>query len=74
MLILKKGIVDRFEGDFAVIEVDGKTHDVKKSEVNPEVKVNDVVIFRDGKWVTDPNETKSRKTQIKKLMESVWED
>jgi hypothetical protein len=69
-----KGIVDRFEGDFVVIEVDGVTSDIAKSEVDNNVKTGDSVLFVDGKWVTDQNETIIRSKEIKKLMDDVWED
>jgi hypothetical protein len=69
-----KGIVDRFEGDFVVIEVDGVTSDIAKSEVDNNVKTGNSVLFVDGKWVTDQNETIIRSKEIKKLMDDVWED
>jgi predicted house-cleaning NTP pyrophosphatase (Maf/HAM1 superfamily) len=69
-----KGIVDRFEGEFVVIEVDGITKDFLKSDVDANVIVGDTVVFVDGKWLTDKDETKSRSKEIKKLMDDVWED
>ncbi|WP_054958590.1 DUF3006 domain-containing protein [Paenibacillus dakarensis] len=69
-----KGIVDRFEGDYAVIEVDGRTIDVNKKEISREVKSNDVVVLVDGVWRTDKDQTKRRKKQIEELMKKVWED
>ncbi|MEK3749014.1 DUF3006 domain-containing protein [Paenibacillus sp. FSL E2-8871] len=69
-----KGIVDRIEGDYVVIEIDGQTQDVDKSVVNTSVKVGDVVVFVDGVWTTDRTETEQREQQIKKLMDSVWAD
>ncbi|WP_169083275.1 DUF3006 domain-containing protein [Paenibacillus sp. PL91] len=69
-----KGIVDRFEGDYAVIEIDGQTQDVSKKDVSASVKVGDVVVLVAGVWTTDTTETKQREQQIKKLMDDVWED
>ena len=69
-----KGIVDRFEGDFVVIEIEGNTKDVPKKQVDPSVKVNDVVELVDGKWIVKEEETEKRKKEIKALMDSVWED
>lgn len=71
---MTKGIIDRFEGDLVVIEVDGLTRDIAKTEVDPEVKVGDVVHLVDGKWQSDPHESKKRSEKIKKLMDGVWED
>ncbi|MGF7050327.1 AmiR/NasT family two-component response regulator [Paenibacillus sp. DS2015] len=69
-----KGIVDRFEGDYVVIEIEGQTRDIDKSDVAVSVKVGDVVIFVAGVWKTDATETGQREQQIKKLMDDVWED
>ena len=69
-----KGIVDRFEGDFVVIEIEGNTKDVPKETLNPSVKVNDVVELVDGKWIVKEEETEKRRKEIKALMDSVWED
>lgn len=69
-----KGIVERFEGDIVVIEIDGQTHDVSKNILSPFVKVGDVVELVAGVWTTNREETKQRELHIKKLMDSVWED
>lgn len=69
-----KGIVERFEGEYAVIEVDGETRDVKRNLIADSVRVSDVVILKNGKWERDSDETLKRKKEVKKLMDSVWED
>lgn len=69
-----RGIVDRFEGDIVVIEIDGIMMDIPHALVEPSIKAGDSVVLVDGKWVKDEIETKSRTKKIGKLMESVWED
>lgn len=69
-----KGFVDRFEGDYAIIEIDGKTHDVAKTIVDASVKVGDVVTLVNGIWKPNLTETKHRDQHIKQLMDDVWED
>lgn len=69
-----KGIVDRFEEQHVVIEIDGEAKDFKKDEVDPHVKVGDYVCLINAVWVTDTAETKEREKTIKKLMDDVWED
>ncbi|QGQ95883.1 DUF3006 domain-containing protein [Paenibacillus psychroresistens] len=69
-----KGIVDRFEGEFVVIEIDGVTKDITKSDVDNNVKPGDSVCLVDGIWITDQAETKSRTKEIAYLMDNVWED
>lgn len=69
-----KGIVDRIEGEYVVIEVDGQTQDVKKNNVSPTAKAGDVVVLVAGIWTINKMETEQREQHIKKLMDSVWED
>ncbi|WP_103109464.1 DUF3006 domain-containing protein [Brevibacillus reuszeri] len=69
-----KGIVDRFEDSFVVIEIEGKTQDIEKHKVDRDVVAGDVVTLENGIWVKDVTETSSRQDEIKKLMDSVWED
>ncbi len=69
-----KGIIDRLEGDYVVIEIEGQTKDIPRSQMDPEVKAGDVVRFRNGKWQTDARATARREDQIKKRMDDVWED
>ncbi|WP_160037162.1 DUF3006 domain-containing protein [Paenibacillus sp. An7] len=69
-----KGIVDLYEGDYTVIEIDVQTHDVAKSIVDASVKVGEVVTFVNGVWKANIKETEQREQHIKKLMNDVWED
>lgn len=69
-----KGIVDRFEGNIVVIEIDGNTQDISRDIVDSTVKVNDVVELVNGLWITQKEESATRSKEIKNLMDSVWED
>lgn len=69
-----RGIIDRFEEDYVVIEIDGKTQDIDKSLVDLSVKVGDVVILNDGIWKTNTSITEKREQEIKNLMNQVWEE
>lgn len=69
-----KGIVDRFEGPFAVIEIDGACEDIPRDQVDPAVKTGDVVELENGRWITDKAATKSAEERIKRLVDEVWED
>ncbi|MGO4273899.1 DUF3006 domain-containing protein, partial [Paenibacillus sp. TAF58] len=64
-----KGIVDRFEGDIAVIEIQGETRDFSKSILDPGIRAGDSVELKDGKWVKDEVETENRMERIKGLMD-----
>jgi hypothetical protein len=70
---MQKGIIDRFEGEYAVIEFDGKTEDVLRSELPAEVKPGDTLIFEEGKIMIDTKAT-SRKEEIDSLMDELFEE
>lgn len=72
---MNKGIVDRFESDFVVIEFDGgRTEDVPRDQVSREVTPGDVVELRDGIWQPNRSETEERRNKIKKLESELFED
>lgn len=71
---MQKGIIDRFEGKYAVIEFDGKTEDVLRSDLPAEVKAGDTLIFEEGKVMIDTEDTVSRKEEIDSLMDELFEE
>ena len=47
-------IIDRFEGDFAVVEVDGKEmRDIHKTDISATVKEGDVLKLVNAKYEVD---------------------
>jgi len=68
------GIIDRFEGSWVVIEIDGVTKDIEKSIVDPAAKEGDVVTLISGIWKVDAEAMAERSKHIKNLMDSVWDD
>ena len=40
---MKKGIIDRFEGELAVVEFDDEMKDIPKSKIPKEANVGDVL-------------------------------
>lgn len=71
---MEKGIIDRFENGFAVIEIEGSTFDIPIEQVADNVEQGDVVILKSGIWVPDKEETASRRARIDKLASDVWAD
>ena len=69
-----EGIIDRFEGNIVVIEIDGQTKDFPKSQVHTSCKPNDVVLLVDGVWRPNISKTKKRQEHIQNLMNDVWEN
>jgi phage terminase large subunit-like protein len=63
-------IVDRFEGDYAVIEYCNQVLNLPKVFLPAETHEGDVL---DIVVLLDDNETGKMKAEIKKLMEEVWE-
>lgn len=64
-----KVIIDRFEGDYAVVEINkGKFVNLPK-ELIPDAKEGDVIVI-----TIDQDETKKRKEHVKDLMNQLFED
>ncbi|MDN4526351.1 DUF3006 domain-containing protein [Fictibacillus fluitans] len=69
-----KGIIDRFEGKYAVVEIGNETRDILRSNLPEHVQTGDVVYFKGDKVVVDKEETEKRRKEIEDLMDEVWED
>ncbi|MBO2537760.1 DUF3006 domain-containing protein [Rummeliibacillus suwonensis] len=71
---MQKGIIDRFEGDFAIIEIGDHTIDIPKSKLPINVNVGDQVMI-DGKTITlDPEGTKKLRAEIDALADDLFEE
>lgn len=69
-----KGIIDRFEGDYAVVEFEGRQmEDILRSELATDAKEGDVIFLLNGNYHVDEEETQRRKAEIAKLTENMWE-
>lgn len=67
-------IVDRFEGNYAVIEIDGKIFNVEKSKVSKEVKEGDILKLVDEMYYKDKKATENRTKKIEDKFKDMWED
>ncbi len=66
-------IIDRFEGEYAVLEDERKNmSNVLKSVLPNDVKEGDILVFENGNYHIDKNGTTKRKNNIKKLMDGLW--
>ena len=72
---MKQGIIDRFEGKIAVVEIDGgDMKDFPKSSLPKGAKVGDMLII-DGDAITVSKEgTRKLKKEIDDLMDELFED
>jgi hypothetical protein len=69
-----KGIVDRFEGEFAVVELeDGKMVNINKMKLPLGVEEGMVIHISESITI-NIDETKKRKREIEKLTEDLWEE
>lgn len=70
--IMEKYIVDRFEEDFAVLEKEsGGSIDINRQLI-PNAKCGDVLIFENGVFTIDGEETLKRKKKILEKMNKLF--
>lgn len=67
-----KGIIDRFEGKFALIELeDERFIEIEMVELPKEACEGDVVIMEE-EITLDEEETKKRREEMKKIVRNFW--
>ncbi|WP_026824330.1 DUF3006 domain-containing protein [Exiguobacterium marinum] len=70
-----RGIIDRFEGDLAVVEFGEVMEDIPKSRLPHSIKLGDVLWFyEDGRVEVDVEEKQRLSKEIDELMSELWED
>ena len=70
-----KAVIERFEGDMAVLEEAGDSFvDVPRSDLPAGAKVGDVVVSSGGRYVVDAAETTARKDRAAKLAKGLFKD
>lgn len=70
-----KGIIDRFEGKIAVVEIDGKEmKDYPKSKLPKGAKVGDMLIINGDQISISQEGTEKLQKDIDDLMEELFED
>ena len=58
-------IVDRFEGEYVVAEIDGQMHNIPKTSISGEVSEGDVLVCNDGVYIKDAEKTAERRMKIR---------
>nr|WP_285848163.1 MULTISPECIES: DUF3006 domain-containing protein [unclassified Mesobacillus] len=69
-----RGIIDRFEGEIAVVEIGGTTKDFPKELFPKFAKTGDVVEINEDKVTVLKKQTEKLRKEIEDLMNEVWED
>mgnify|MGYP000852369828 FL=1 len=62
-----KGIVDRFEGEYVILEVEGKILSIERYKFPEDIKEGDVVQSEGEKFIILFEETEKRKKNIEDL-------
>jgi hypothetical protein len=72
---MTKGIIDRFEGDYAIIEIDGNMKQVKVTDLPADAREGDSLVFieAENQWQIDRKATAQLKDEIRELADEVWE-
>lgn len=66
-------VIDRFEGDYAVIETDDGGHiNVLKSILPKEAKDGDIVLMENGEYLIDTENTELARKRAVELRDSLW--
>ncbi len=64
-------IVDRFEGDFAVLETDSGMIDIERSKLAGDIREGDVILESDGFYIKDVETTRQRRAEILALRNKI---
>lgn len=68
-----KGTIDRFEGNYAVVELENRNViNVPKELLPIEACEGDVIYEENGVYYIDQEETERIKEDLHKLMDSLW--
>ncbi len=65
-------ILDRFEGDFAVIENGDEFIKTDRKNISDDAVEGDVLTENNGFYTADKDSTQKRKDEILKLQNSLW--
>ncbi|WP_303863996.1 DUF3006 domain-containing protein [Alkalibaculum bacchi] len=69
-----KYIINRFEGDYAVVEDENKLMmDIHLKDLPKEVQEGDVLVKIGDSYSVDLGETERRKKTIEELVDDLWE-
>lgn len=69
-----KGVIDRFEGEFAVVEGEDRVKvEIPRNIIPKEAKEGDSILQIGGKYIIDEGETQRRRVEIEVLSKDLWE-
>lgn len=68
-----KAIVDRIESNIVSLEIEGKMEERKICEFPDNLKEGDVLIYKEGNWFIEEEDTSNRKEEMDNLLKSLFE-
>lgn len=69
-----KGIIDRFEGEFVIVEYDDRGRvEISRNLIPKNAREGDYLVQLGDKYIIDEGETQRRKCEIEKLANDLWE-
>jgi hypothetical protein len=69
---MRKVIIDRFEGDYAVVEFEGVMKPIMRTDIPDDAREGDLLVLENNQWVVDRENTVKLKKEIQKLADSLW--
>lgn len=69
-----KGIIDRFEDEYVIIEIEGENKVVKRSDIPREAKEGDILVFSRNTWIINKDAADQRRNNIDQLAKELWSD
>jgi hypothetical protein len=66
-------IIDRLEGEYAILEDNNNHYEIKLSELPKGCKEGDVITTKDGFYTIDVEQTELRRKAILRLQRNLWE-
>ena len=67
-------VVDRFEGDFAVVEENKTIKNIPKELLDKTITEGSVIVKKGDRYFLDDKETAARRKKIAELQNSLFED
>jgi hypothetical protein len=70
---MKMAIIDRFEGELVVVEMEGVIRNIDRGAIPVDAHEGDAIVFINNKWTVDPEATKRRRQAFQALADELWE-
>lgn len=67
-------IIDRFEGNYAIIENENEYYDIRKDKLPQNCREGDILILKDNVYTIDKEKTKLHRKFMRKLQCASFKD